>query len=268
MGRTQSILTQSQQSTRGSSNVLNNYSREDIGITLKVKPRLSSNNKVSLEVETTIEDILPGSGASADRPTTTKRSVKTNAIVNNAETIILGGLIKTAKGKSFTKVPILGDIPILGKLFTSQGEAESKINVVIYLTPYIVKRSTDLVTLRKRLEELDSIQEQFNRIVLNELEKKRLGIKSDNSHTTFASKSQDTVYETIPNEGEVLEDNEYIQAVEGDTTPYLEETTADEVPENIRSQSILDEIQAPNRDINLEQINTGIEYEGGTIFSD
>ena len=55
VGRTQSILTQSQQSTQGSSNILNNYSREDIGITLKVKPRLSSDNKVALEVETTIE---------------------------------------------------------------------------------------------------------------------------------------------------------------------------------------------------------------------
>ena len=55
VGQTQSIITQSQQSTQGSSNVLNNYSREDIGITLNVKPRLSSNNKVSLEVETIIE---------------------------------------------------------------------------------------------------------------------------------------------------------------------------------------------------------------------
>ncbi len=52
----------------GNSNIINTYSREDIGITLKVKPRLSSNNKVSLEVETKIEDIEQGSGASTDRP--------------------------------------------------------------------------------------------------------------------------------------------------------------------------------------------------------
>ncbi len=262
VGRTQSILTQSQQSTQGSSNVLNNYSREDIGITLKVKPRLSSNNKVSLEVETTIEDILPGSGASADRPTTTKRSVKTNAIVNNAETIILGGLIKTSTGKSFTKIPILGDIPILGKLFTSQGEAKSKINVVIYLTPYIVKKSTDLVTLRKHLEELDSIQEKFNKIVLNKLEQRRLGMKDNKEHVTFSSKSKDSRYETISSSSEVEEspiipkeitDDSYIESKEDNT---------------IRSESILDTINQPNKKINLDQINTGIEYDEGTTFSD
>ncbi len=254
VGRTQSILTQSQQSTQGSSNILNNYSREDIGITLKVKPRLSSDNKVALEVETTIEDIVPGSSASADRPTTTKRKIKTNAIVNNAETIILGGLIKTSTGKSLTKVPILGDIPILGKLFTSQGNAKSKINVVIYLTPYIVKRSTDLVTLRKNLEELDSIQEKFNRIVLNALEKRRLGIEEKKEHTTFETKSRDFFLTTE-------RDENY------DSIPYIqagEESSEDRV----RSESILDTISQPKKQINLDQIDTGIEYNEGVTFSE
>ncbi|MEY3091140.1 MAG: type secretion system secretin GspD, partial [Pseudomonadota bacterium] len=99
VGQTQSILTQAQQTTQGQGNIINNYSREDIGITLKVKPRLSSNNQVTLEVEAEIEDILPGSSAASDRPTTTKRKVTTNAIVNNGETIILGGLMKSAAGK-------------------------------------------------------------------------------------------------------------------------------------------------------------------------
>jgi general secretion pathway protein D len=188
VGRTQSILTQSQQSTQGSSNVLNNYSREDIGITLKVKPRLSSNNKVSLEIETTIEDIVPGSGTTADRPTTTKRSVKTNAIVNHAETIILGGLIKSSDGKSQTKVPILGDIPILGRLFTSNGDSSSKVNVVIYITPYILKKSADLTTLRIHLDELESVQQQYNKIVFDKLEE-RAGNPSNGKHTTFSTSS-------------------------------------------------------------------------------
>ena len=171
IGQTRSILTQAQQSTQGQGNIINNYSREDIGITLKVKPRLSSNNKVTLEIEAEIEDILPGSGSSADRPTTTKRKVVTNAIVNNGETIILGGLIKNAGGKSEVKVPILGDIPILGKLFTSTGDAESKINVVIYLTPYIVRKSDDLQRLRKALDELELIQTKYNAFIAKGIEK-------------------------------------------------------------------------------------------------
>jgi len=165
VGRTQSILTQAQQTTQGQGNIINNYSREDIGLTLKVKPRLSSNNQVTLEIEAEIEDILPGSSASADRPTTTKRKVVTNAIVNNGETIILGGLIKSSGGTNVTKVPLLGDIPILGKLFSSTSDAQSKVNVVIYLTPYIVRKSGDLKRLRGALVELESIQTKYNAYV-------------------------------------------------------------------------------------------------------
>ncbi len=173
VGRTQSILTTAQQSTLGQGNLVNNYSREDIGITLKVKPRLSSNNKVALEVSAVIEDILHRATVEQDRPTTTKRKVITNAIVNNGETIILGGLIKNAGGKSVTSVPILGDIPVLGALFRSKGNLVMKTNVVIYLTPYIVRKSDDLQKLRKNLSELEDVQERYNSYVRKALEGKK-----------------------------------------------------------------------------------------------
>jgi len=280
VGRTQSILTQSQQSTQGSSNVLNNYSREDIGITLKVKPRLSSNNKVTLEIETTIEDILPGSGTSADRPTTTKRSVKTNAIVNHAETIILGGLIKSSKGKSITKVPILGDIPILGRLFTSKGNSGSKVNVVIYLTPYIIKKSSDLANLRKHLDELESIQQQYNKIVFDALEKQKNNT-NERGHVTFSGTSKSSkrvpgpydnsssnytpVIETTqpqvyrPNPVPI---NEIPQTVE-----YQETPSSEDEGENIKSESIMDTLKQ-QKNVNLNRINTGIEYNEETTFAD
>lgn len=175
VGQTQSILTQAQQSTQGQGNIINNYSREDIGITLKVKPRLSSNNQVTLEVEAEIEDIVPGSNTAADRPTTTKRKVVTNAIVNNGETIILGGLIKNSGGQSMTRVPVIGDIPILGELFTSRGDSNSQVNVVIYLTPYIVRKSDDLQRLRTALNELESIQLKYNSYVMEGLEAQASG---------------------------------------------------------------------------------------------
>lgn len=174
IGQTMSILTKAQQSATGGSNVINNYSREDIGITLKVKPRLSSNNQVTLKIETKIEDVLPGSGASADRPTTTKRKVLTNAIVRNGETIILGGLIKSAGGKSHTKIPFLGDIPIIGDLlFTNKSNVKIQENVVIYITPYIVRKSSDLQKLKSILSELDRIQTRYTQLVKNKLEKRK-----------------------------------------------------------------------------------------------
>jgi general secretion pathway protein D len=170
VGQTQSILTQAQQSTQGQGNIINSYSREDIGITLKVKPRLSSKNQVTLEVEAEIEDILPGSSATSDRPTTTKRKVTTNAIVKNGDTIILGGLIKSSGGENVTRVPVLGDIPVLGELFTSHSDANSKVNVVIYLTPYIVRKSGDFKKLRAMLNELEEIQTKYNSFVREGLE--------------------------------------------------------------------------------------------------
>jgi general secretion pathway protein D len=169
VGETRSILVSSSQGDTKDAVVRNKYSREDIGISLKVKPRLSSNSKVALKVEATIEDVVPGSGSSADRPTTTKRKVTTNAIVNNAQTIILGGLMKSSGGKSISKVPILGDIPIIGALFTSTSYSQSKINVVIYLTPYIVRKSSDLTRLREFLSELDSIQAKYSKYIRQKL---------------------------------------------------------------------------------------------------
>jgi len=292
VGRTQSILTQAQQSTQGASSVINNYSREDIGITLKVKPRLSSNNKVSLEIETTIEDILPGSGTSADRPTTTKRSVKTSAIVNHAETIILGGLIKSADGKSVSKVPILGDIPIIGRLFTSKGNSGSRVNVVIYITPYIIKKSSDLSTLRQHLDELESVQQQYNKIIFEELES-RVQDSSKNGHVTFDSSSNSNIdfdedVEEMPvgfpssnveKKRVKNKRNQRVIPTQGIYTPKIESRVQDipttnyqegsYTPESdyVRSDSIMERLKQKNS-IDLSQLNTGIEYNEGTTFSD
>ncbi len=274
VGRTQSILTQAQQSTQGASSVINNYSREDIGITLKVKPRLSSNNKVSLEIETTIEDILPGSGSSADRPTTTKRSVKTNAIINHAETIILGGLIKSADGNSVTKIPILGDIPILGKLFTSKGDSSSKVNVVIYITPYIVQKSSDLTSLRVYLSELESIQQQYNKILLAQLEE-QTGVSSEHRHETFSGSSSEssTPYsrKVAPLKAKpVVTHTRQTFAAEPQTPVYVATPTVNSNIQNdgyVRSESIMDSFDQPNS-VDLNAINTGVEYNEGSTFTD
>jgi general secretion pathway protein D len=170
VGQTMSILTQGQQSTTGVSNIVNNYSREDIGLTLTVQPRLSSNNQVSLEIEVKVEDLDPSSEQIADRPTTTKRTVKTNAIVKNGETIILGGLIKKVSGTGQSKVPFFSEIPVLGNLlFTHDSDVERQQNVIIYLTPYIVRSSGDLQKLKSLLSELDKVQDQYNKIVLENL---------------------------------------------------------------------------------------------------
>jgi len=199
VGQTMSILTQGQQSTTGVSNIVNNYSREDIGLTLKVKPRLSSNNQVTLEVETTIEDLDPSSEQVADRPTTTKRTVKTNAIVKNGEMIILGGLIKRVGGKGASKVPFLGEIPVLGNLlFTHKSDVEREQNVVIYLTPYIVRKSGDLQKLKQILSELEEVQGRYNTIFEKALEEKKSGSFFSNSSSPVSSSASSTQSNVAP----------------------------------------------------------------------
>ena len=175
VGETRSILTSSTSGDNKDDLTRRNYTREDIGLTLKVKPRLSSNNKVALTIDAIIEDVDDSSGYNSPTPTTYKRKVVTNAIVRNGQTVIVGGLIKNMAGTVNTKVPFLGDIPIIGRLFQDEGKAQRKVDLVIYLTPFIIRRSEDLTKLRKFLAELENVQKRYARFIKNQLEKGDVG---------------------------------------------------------------------------------------------
>jgi len=164
-GRTESVLTQETSNANTNGGINKNYTREDIGLTLKVKPRISSDDKVVLNIKTVLEDVLSDNGEG--RPTTTKREVKTTSIVKNGETVIIGGLVKSKDGKNSVKVPLFGDIPILGTLFTHNSTTKDKTDLVIMVTPYIVRRSEDLQTIRDDLTRLNSLSERAaNEIIL------------------------------------------------------------------------------------------------------
>jgi general secretion pathway protein D len=92
------------------------FKREDVGLTLKIKPRVSSTDKVTLDIEAVLENIIDdGKNNQTGQPITSKQEVKTQAILRNGESIIIGGLVKNFKKDSKTKVPLLGDIPFIGK---------------------------------------------------------------------------------------------------------------------------------------------------------
>jgi general secretion pathway protein D len=93
--------------------------------------------------------------------------------------------MKSSGGKSSVKVPLLGDIPVLGSLFRSDGEAASRINVVIYLTPYIVRKSDDLQKLRAALMELEDVQTRYNAFIRRALNQ-RAGIEDSDSQVAPA----------------------------------------------------------------------------------
>ena len=161
VGRTESILTQQSIASSQLALPTQNFSREDIGLTLKVKPRISADNKVSLDVSVVSEDVAPG--GVVGQPSTTKREVKTSSIVMNGETVVIGGLNKEKVSDTVVKIPFLGDIPILGIPFRHTTTDHDKTSLVIMLTPYIVKRSEDLALLKETLGQLNVLEKELAR---------------------------------------------------------------------------------------------------------
>ena len=166
VGETRSIKTGT--TTTSGGNINDTFNRIDIGLTLKVKPRISNNNKVLLEISTKLEDV--GQTTTNGQPNTTKKDLETTAIVDNGESIILGGYIKSKKEYKVDKIPFLGDIPMLGALFKNNQEFKDKINLVIIITPYIVPKSKNLSYVRDNLAKLKQLEEQYTKNRINKLQ--------------------------------------------------------------------------------------------------
>ncbi|MDX2349625.1 MAG: type II secretion system secretin GspD [Porticoccus sp.] len=122
--------------------------REDIGIILKVKPRINNNNSVTLDIEQSIESIVPSLADTADI-VTNKREIKTRVLIGDDEILVLGGLMRDDITDNVTKVPILGDIPLLGRLFKSQSTTVTKTNLMVFIHPRILHSSDSLRHISK-----------------------------------------------------------------------------------------------------------------------
>ena len=171
VGRTEPIVTSTQQGTDSTSLARNTYTRQDIGLTLKIKPRLSQGNKVTLESTAKLEDILNSSIPGL--PSTTKREVVTTAIVSNGESVIIGGLIYDKSRDESQGIPGLRDIPLLGYLFDWKYTIHEEINLVIILTPFIVRHNEDMPKVRKLLQQLDEVQVKYKSLIERKLEERK-----------------------------------------------------------------------------------------------
>ena len=125
-----------------------NIQREKLNLTLNVTPHISSTDAVRLEIEQETKDI--GGSDPELGPTWTERKLKTQVVVNDQQSVVIGGLIQERDIYSETKVPLLGDIPILGYLFKYAKKSKKKTNLLIILTPYIIKDQLDLQSIRER----------------------------------------------------------------------------------------------------------------------
>lgn len=123
------------------SNPFTTINREEVGVILKVKPQISKGDAVRLEIEQ--ESSKVKDGGTVGLQTTSKTSMKTNVMVQDGELLVLGGLIEdTGKGSS-TKVPLLGDIPLLGRLFRSTAKDSKQRVTMMFIRPTILRSQSD-----------------------------------------------------------------------------------------------------------------------------
>lgn len=127
-------------------------SREDTGIILKITPQISENDTVRLKLEQEITSVFTTDTNLG--PTLDKKAVTTVVLAKNKQTIVIGGLIDDKATVTTHKVPFLGDIPVLGNLFKNRVSTKEKTNLIVFITPYIVRERSDyLAILKKKIEE-------------------------------------------------------------------------------------------------------------------
>jgi len=137
--------------------------RQDIGITLKVKPKINLNDTLTLEIEQKVESISDKPVDNASDIITNKRELKTKAIVKDNEILVLGGLIDNSVQNIETKVPFLGDIPVLGWLFKGTKKTSTKTDLMVFIHPKILRNSNeDRDVTQDAYQKMRTLQEFYN----------------------------------------------------------------------------------------------------------
>lgn len=141
--------------------VVNTISFRDTGIILKVKPRVSSSGRVILDIEQEVSSVSSTTTSGIDSPTISQRKITTNIAVDNGQTIALGGLIQESQNRTKTKVPVAGDVPILGNLFRRKGDKVGKTELLVLITPQVIRNGSEArsvtAELRGRLQKANGL---------------------------------------------------------------------------------------------------------------
>ena len=152
---------QTRSTTDVSGGTFESFEYRDVGKILKITPHVTEGRLVRMQInlEVTAIDASATALTSATQPVTLKRTVDTTVIVSDSQTIVIGGLIDDTTTLTETKVPVLGDIPILGWLFKDQAETNQKTNLYIFLTPRVIKNPAEADSvLKEKQKQMDAIR--------------------------------------------------------------------------------------------------------------
>ncbi|MBM7060882.1 type II secretion system secretin GspD [Pseudomonas sp. UL073] len=135
--------------TDGASNPFNTIERKDIGVTLKVTPHINDGATLRLEIEQEISSIAPSATLTAQAVDliTNKRSIKSTILAEDGQVIVLGGLIQDDVTQTDSRIPLLGDIPWIGRLFRSTKDTHIKRNLMVFLRPSVIRDRAGLAAL-------------------------------------------------------------------------------------------------------------------------
>ena len=176
VGQELSIPTGSFASTGSASSSVNpftTFERKQVGIRLKVKPQINEGDAIRLDIEQSVDGVAGGAAGAGDI-VTSERSIKTTILVDDGKMLVLGGLIKDDLVETEQKVPLLGDIPLLGALFRYKSVKKVKTNLMVFLRPTILRTSNDSLNLTRS-------KYNFIRSKQLELDKEGVSLLSDES---------------------------------------------------------------------------------------
>jgi general secretion pathway protein D len=126
-------------STTNTVNPFQTIERRDVGLTLRVKPQINENGTVRLTIYQEVSAVDPATRNDPNGPTTNKRTIESNVLVDDGSVVVLGGLLQDEYAGSQDKVPGLGDVPVVGNLFRSESRSRKKTNLMVFLRPVVIR---------------------------------------------------------------------------------------------------------------------------------
>lgn len=127
----------------GLSNPFTTFERQDVGLTLKVKPQISEGGTVRMVISQEVSQLRPSPGTDPTLASTDKRSIDSTVLVDDGQVVVLGGLIQDQMTDGEDRVPFLGDLPVVGQLFRYSNRKRTKTNLMVFLRPMIVRTAAD-----------------------------------------------------------------------------------------------------------------------------
>ncbi|NMC64324.1 MAG: hypothetical protein GYA55_14260, partial [SAR324 cluster bacterium] len=254
VGQNVPFLASTSTSEANLNNTFNQIDRQDVGISLEMTPQISSGSYVTMNIFTEVSSIVLATLASSLGPTTTKRQSETTVIAKDGQMIVIGGLMSDDVSEDREGVPFFEDVPVIGHLFRDSSSARKRTNLLIFITPRIVKDQYDArdVTYERKeglREEIDHNQVFPSRREV--LENKNLDKVTEIQPMEGASPSTILPKEKVE---EKKEQTEAVKSFSGDSPGVIELKVKPKLPAETSSETI-------NLKINTSKSTEKIEGE-------